>query len=114
MLVSCNKQRSCLIRRHNADASRPPDELGVRPSVVVAPGPSGSSTVLAKSSEMPAHNGQLAGFCVALPAVSTKTHFTSCIPSEAMGMFQHERFGGNTSQGHELGLSRSSASPSSS
>ena len=36
VLLSCSQQCLRLIRRHNADASRPSDQLGVRPGVVVA------------------------------------------------------------------------------
>jgi hypothetical protein len=36
---------------------------------------------------MAADNEQLARLCFASPAVTTKTHFTSCIVSEVLGKF---------------------------
>jgi len=60
VLVSCNKQRSRLIGRQNADASGPPDELGVRPGMVVALSSLGIVDRVGEvQREMPAHNGQL-------------------------------------------------------
>ena len=60
VLASPREQRIRLIRRQNADASRPPDELGVRPGVVVALRPLRIVNRVGEvQREMPAHNGQL-------------------------------------------------------
>jgi EmrB/QacA subfamily drug resistance transporter len=61
LLVGYQKQRSCLIRMQNADASGPPDELGVRSDVVIALWSLRIIDRVGKvQREMPAQNGQLA------------------------------------------------------
>jgi hypothetical protein len=88
MLLSCSQQRLSLLGTQNADARRPCEDLRVRPSVVVAIRAVRVVNGIGKVRAIrPPIMNSSHGLCFASTVVTTKTHFTSCILSEAMGRF---------------------------